>query len=76
MSFPVALRRLIDGEWSGNREVGFGSKPESAFLAVMSASPSCGHNAKSGFVSTEPLPDLKQVQQADRLFDHLVGSDQ
>ena len=34
--------------------VGSGSKRELAFFELMSAFTSCGHNAKSGFVSTVP----------------------
>src|SRR6516162_661759 len=44
-------------------EVCSGSKPESTIFGLMSALATCGHNAKSGFVSPVPHKDTYAVQQ-------------
>jgi hypothetical protein len=40
-----------------------GSQPELSSTGLMSALASCGHNAKSGFVSTVPQPDLSRCSK-------------
>ena len=54
--------------------VGLGQNPKSTVFGLMSASTGCGHDAKSGFVSTVQKSGCEQVQLKAALFDHFVGS--
>src|SRR6516162_6054865 len=43
--------------------VGLGQNPKSTVFGLMSALASCGHNAKSGFVSTVPAADVSRCSK-------------
>jgi hypothetical protein len=53
-----------------------GSAPDLALWALMSASTGSGHNAKSGFISTVPISDIRRgaAKRYSDLLDDVVGT--